>query len=218
MKEILTLSAEQRTDMGTRASRRLRSAGRVPAVIYGHQEAPVAVAVDQDALESAIRHHTRMMDIALGDRMERVLLTDVQHDVFGRDVIHADFIRVAMDEVVRIEVPVVMHGHAIGETHGGVTEQVLDTVEIECLPGDIPEEIRVVVTKLDVGESVHVRDLQAPENTKVVSDGDLLVLTVAQPTVHAAAVEEEAAPLAGEGEEPELIGRGKEEAEEEAEE
>lgn len=213
-KEILTLTAEKREKAGTRVSRRLRRTGRVPAIVYGHKQDPVTISVDHDELDALVRHHARMLDLALGEARERVLLSEVQHDTFGRDIIHADFIRVAMDEVITLSVPVVLHGRAVGEQHGGVTEQLMDEIEVECLPGDIPEEVTVVVTGLDVGDSVHVRDLQAPEKVRIVAEPSLLVVTIATPT-KAAEAEQPEAEAVEEAAEPEVIAKGKAEEEEE---
>ena len=216
MKEIVTLSSEKREGVGTRASRKLRDEGLVPAIVYGHKQAPQAVCVEQEALETAIRHRTRMLDLDFSGTKERVLLAEVQHDTFGIEVIHADFIRVAMDEIIRLGVPVVLRGKAKGEQHGGVTEQLMSEVDVECLPADIPESIILIVADLDVGNSVHVRELTAPAKVKIVSDPDQLVVTVALPKK---IVEEVvAAPVgeAAESSEPEVIikGKGEEEGEE----
>jgi len=211
MKDVLTLAAEKRESVGTRSSRRERAEGRVPAIIYGHKQDPQPVTVAHDALQAALRHHGRMLDLKLGRSTERVLLSDVQYDTYGTEVIHADFIRVAMDELVRVDVPVVLHGHAAGEQHGGVTEQLLTEVSVVCLPGDIPEEIRVVITALELGQSLHVGDLSAPQGVKIVADPSHLVLTIAAPT-KAVEPEAEVATEAVAGE-PELIARGAEEPE-----
>ena len=206
MKEVLSLAAEKRESVGTRSSRRERVKGRVPAIIYGHKQDPQPVTVAHDALQTALRHHTRMLDLELERSTQRVLLSDVQYDAYGTEVVHADFIRVARDEVVRVDVPVVLHGRAVGEQHGGVAEQLLPEVAVECLPGDIPEEIRVVIAALELGQSLHVADLAAPAGVKIVTDPSYLVLTIAAPTK---AVEPEAEVGAEAVEaEPELIARG----------
>ena len=218
MKKVPILAADKRDGVGTRVSRRLRRTGRVPAIVYGHKQEALPVAIDQDALEAAVRHHARMVDLKIGSLKERVLLAEVQHDTFGTEIIHADFIRVAMDELVRIEVPVVLHGRAIGEQHGGVTEQLMTAVEVECLPGDIPEEVTVVITELEVGQSRHVADLTAPDKVKIVSDPSMLVLTIATPTKAEEPVAAEVAAEAEAGaEEPEVITKGKGEVDETAE-
>ncbi|MBN2583534.1 MAG: 50S ribosomal protein L25 [Planctomycetes bacterium] len=209
MKDILTLVAEPRERTGTREARRVRDAGRVPCIVYGHKQEPVAITVDERELDTALRHHTRMLDLELAGKKDRVLLADLQHDTFNRGIIHADFLRVAMDEVIRVGVAIALRGKAKGEQHGGVTEQLMAEVEVECLPGDIPESITVIVADLDVGDSVHVSDLQAPTGVKVVSPATQLVVTVAM-TRSAVGETEAAAPGAEtEAEEPEVIARGK---------
>jgi large subunit ribosomal protein L25 len=169
----------------------------------------MAVAVEHDELETAIRHHTRMLDLSVEGQTERVLLSEVQHDTFGRDIVHADFIRVAMDELITLEVPIVLKGRAVGEQHGGVTDQVMTQVEVECLPADIPESITLIITELEVGQSVHVSDLAAPEKVKITSDPSLLVVTVALPKKVAEEAPVAEAAEGAEAAEPEVIAKGK---------
>jgi large subunit ribosomal protein L25 len=210
-----TLDVKARDVRGTRRCRRLRDAGEVPAVVYGHKEDPVPIQLRYEDLDAALRHHGRMFDLRLGDATERVLLKDVQYDALGSTVLHADFLRIAMDEKLTIEVPVETHG-AIKQEHA-VLQQTLDTVEVECLPADIPESITIEVAGLEIGDSLHVSDLEAPEGVEIVTDPEVVVVSV----THAAAEEaeeEEAVPetLLGAAEEPEVIG-AREEDEEAAE-
>jgi large subunit ribosomal protein L25 len=216
MKQVLTLEAQKREGLGTRASRRMRRTGLVPGILYGHKQAAVPIAVSHEALESALRHRTRMLDLSLEGKAERVLLSEVQYDSFGKDIVHADFIRVAMDELVRIKVPVVLKGKAKGEQHGAVTEQLLTEVEVECLPADIPESIPLIVADLDVGDSVKVSDLKAPDKVKIVTDPTYLVVTVAALKKEVEVAPAAAAVVVAGPEEPEVIARGKVEEEGEA--
>jgi large subunit ribosomal protein L25 len=219
MKEILTLAAEKREGLGTHVSRRLRGEGQVPCVVYGHKQAPATLAVDHTALRAAIRHHARMLDLALGGAKERVIIQAVQYDALGIDIVHADFVRVAMDELLRIAVPVETRGRAKGEQHGGVAELLMTTVEIECLPADIPESISVVVSELDIGDSILVNQLPVPPKAKIVSDPNHLVVTVAAPKkVEEAPVAAAAVAAEPGAAEPEVITRGKPEEGEEGEE
>lgn len=216
MKEIPTLAAEKRDGTGTRSSRRLRRGGRVPAIVYGHKKDPMPVSVDHDDLETVVRHQSRMLDLTLGKNAERVLLVDLQHDSLGREITHADFIRVAMDEVIHLDVPIVLRGQAKGEQHGGVTEQVLTRVTIECLPADIPDDIGHIISEMEIGDSVHVGDLVPPEKVKITSESTLLVVTVAVTKKAAAEAEvgDGAIGEEAEGDEPEVIAKGKDEGEE----
>ena len=215
MKEILTLTTQPRERVGTRDARRIRLTGRVPCIVYGHKQDPASVTVDQRELESAVRHHTRMIDLNIGGATERVLLSEAQYDTYGTAIIHADFLRVAMDEVIRVLVPVELRGHAKGEQHGGVTEQLLTEVEIECLPGDLPESIPLVVTDLEVGDSVHVGNLEPPAGVKITSNETLLVVTMAIARATVAAEDEAPVEEVEAAEEPEVIARGKGEEEQE---
>lgn len=219
MKDVETLAASPRNETGKRAARRMRADGRVPCVVYGHKEDPVSLTVNHYDLETLIRHNQRMLDLDVGGKTERVLITEIQHDTWNTEILHADFIRVAMDETIRLQVPIELKGHAKGEDEGGVREQQMTEVEVECLPGDIPESIIVSIAEMEVTDSLHVRDIEPPQGVTVVTDPDYLVVTIAQPTE---VVEEETEAAEGliEGaeEEPELIARGKEEAEEGAEE
>ncbi|NIA21703.1 MAG: 50S ribosomal protein L25 [Anaerolineaceae bacterium] len=209
MKEILTLAAQPREDSGTRHARRIRQAGRVPCIVYGHKQAPAPVTVEGRELEAAVRHHTRMIDLEVGGAKQRVLINEVQYDTFGTAIIHVDFLRVAMDEVIRVSVPIELRGHAKGEQHGGVTEQLLTEVAIECLPGNLPESIPLVVTDLEVGDSVHVSDLKPPPGIKITSSKTLLVVTVAVARAALAAEDEAPGEAAEAEEEPQVIARGK---------
>ena len=213
MKEILTLAAQPREHAGTRDARRIRQTGRVPCIVYGHKQDPAPVTVDQRELETAVRHQTRMMDLNVGGATERVLLSEAQYDTYGTAIIHADFLRVAMDEVIRVSVPVELRGHAQGEQHGGVTELLLTAVEIECLPGDLPESIPLVVTDMEVGDSVQVGNLEVPAGVKVTSNETLLVVTIAIARAAVAAEEEAPVEEIEVAEEPEVIVRGKGEEE-----
>ena len=208
-----TLTAKKRDAIGTKACQRLRQAGDVPAVVYGHQEDTVAIQVSAEDLEKALRSHSRMFDLKIGRKKESVLLKDLQHDAFGDHVIHADFVRVAMDEAIEIEVPITLKGAPKAEH--AVLQQTLDALEIECLPGDIPEQILCPVGTLQVGDSVTVADLQVPPEVKVLSDPETTVATLT-PAVVSEEAEEEAAAAAEAAAEPELIGREAEEEEEEA--
>lgn len=214
MKEIPTLAAEKRDGTGTRSSRRLRHDGRVPAIVYGHKQDPMSVSVDYSELETVVRQHSRMLDLTLGKNAERVLLVDLQHDALGRDITHADFIRVAMDEVIHLDVPIVLRGQAQGEQHGGVAEQVLTRVTVECLPADIPEEISHIISEMEIGDSVHVSDLVPPEKVTIASDPALLVVTVAVTKKAVAEGDEEAIDEEAEADGPEVIAKGKDEDEE----
>jgi large subunit ribosomal protein L25 len=211
-----TLQAKTREAQGTRACRKLRAEGQVPAVLYGHEEAPESVQVGRIELEDALRRRARMFELHLGAKKDMVLLKDVQYDAFGSDLVHADFIRVAMDEALRLEVPIQLKGQPKAEH--AVLQQTLPQVEIECLPKDIPEALIALVGDLKIGDVFHVSQLTVPAGVKIITEGDLIVATLSAILEEIAAPT--AAPVEGEGGvEPEVIGRkpGEEEGEEEEE-
>jgi len=204
-----TLRAKKREARGTKACRRLREAGQIPAIVYGHEQEPVAVQVSAEDLDRALRHRSRMFDIRLGRKKESVLLREIQHDAFGDEVIHADFVRVAMDEAIAIEVPITLKGKPRAE-HAAL-QQTLTSLEVECLPSDIPEEILVPVGDLEVGQSISVADLAIPESVKVLTDAETIVAALTLAAIEEVPVEEAAAAIEA-VEEPEVIGREEEAA------
>jgi large subunit ribosomal protein L25 len=203
------LHARKREASGTKACRLLRQSGEVPAVLYGHKEETVPIQVSLEELETALRHHTRILELRLGKKTENVLVREVQYDALGNEIVHADFLRVAMDEVVELRVAVVLKGAP--KIEHTVLQQTLDAVEIECLPANIPDAIVLNVADLKEGESKEVRDLVVPPGVKILTDPDIIVATLTK------AAEEEvvaAAPAEVGAAEPELIGRKPEEVEE----
>jgi len=207
-----TLKATKREASGTKACRRLREQGEVPAILYGHEEEPVPIQIHKDEFDRALRHHARMFDLKVGRKKNTVLLKEVQYDAMGDEVVHADFIRVAMDEAVTLEVPIELKGTPKAEH--SVLQQTLDHLEIECLPSDIPEAIVVAVADLEIGQNIHVGDMEMPEGVTALTDPETIVVTLTAAAAEAAGVEEEAALVAEGAEEPEVIGK---EPEEEAE-
>lgn len=208
-----TLHAKKREASGTRACRRLRAEGEVPAVLYGHKEETVALQVSVDDLEKALRHHARMLELQVDDRKDTVLLRAVQYDALGDEIVHVDFVRVAMDETITLEVPIQLKGKP--KVEHAVLQQTLGVLKIECLPSNIPDAIVVPAANLTLGQSIHVGDIVPPEGIKIVTDSEIIVATLT-----AAAAEEAIEAVAVEGEtsaEPEVIGRKAEPDEEEAE-
>ncbi len=215
MAEQLMLSAKPRTEKGSRRSRRLRRHGQIPGVIYGHKEATVPVTVDDEALRSLIRHNVRVVDVQLDGKTEKCLIREVQWDAFGREVVHVDLTRVSLDERIRVMVPLQLRGTAKGLETGGVLEQPLHQVEVECLAISVPESLRVNVHELQIGQVIHLKDLTPPAGVKVFGDPEAVVVQVVKKLEEAPPAPAEAAP-AGPAE-PEVIGRKvaeKEEAEE----
>ncbi len=211
------LQVERRTQVGTRAVHKLRKEGKMPAVIYGHKEETLAISVPEKDFREAMQAGAKMFLIRCDDKEQSALLKETQYDTFGDNVLHADFIRVAMDEEVTVEVFIELRGNPVGVTQGGVLEQILRTVEVKCLPAAIPEKLTLDVSKLEVGDNLALKDTEFPSGVKIAHDDPNT--TVAQ--VKMVVVKEEEAPVEEEevsGKEPEVIVKKAKEEEGEKEE
>src|SRR5215831_2995753 len=220
MKSV-ALSAFPRT-LGRRAgAKRLRTAGRIPAVIYGRQAKPQNLEVQAREMENLIHHsisENLLVDLEVKDdpRPKRLaLVQEVQHHALSGKVLHVDFHEVAENEKVTVMVPVETVGEAVGvKTGGGVLEHVLFRVRARGFPKDLPEQITVDVTHLNVGQAVHLGEIQAPPGVELVGDKGIPVIAVAAPRTEeeeAAEAAEAAAAVPGE---VEMIKEKKEEGEE----
>lgn len=202
---------KSRSELGTRANRRVRAAGFVPGVIYGHKEAVLPITLPKKELVGHLTHGTHVFDLSLDGKSEKVLIKEVQYDHLGMEVIHVDFARVSLDEKVQVTVPLELKGTPKGEADGGVLQQLISELEVECLVTEIPDVIRYNVTEMKLNDVVHVKDLQLPAGVKALQDEDQIVVQLKEVS------EEEAAPAAeGETAEPEVIGRKAEDEEPEA--
>jgi len=210
----MKLAASKRTQHGTNECRRLRKSGVVPGNVYGHHIAPVAISVPRETLLPVVRAGTRIVDLEMDGTTEKAMFREVQWDTFGMYVHHFDLVRINPDERVVVEVPIELKGTAAGVLAGGLLEQNLRHLELECLAIEIPDSIVVRVNDLVIGQAILVRDIELPPNTKCFNVPDALIVQVVEVVV----TEEEpavAAAEAGPGE-PEVIGRKPdEEAEEE---
>lgn len=202
MSEIL-LSA-QRREAGRSNARVLRRQGIVPGVYYYHGEEPIPVAATELALRPLIyTAESHVVRLRLDDGVEKTcVLKDISFHPLSDRPTHFDLQGVAADEKIRVEVPVALVGQSIGHRDGGVVDFVLHKVEIECLPGDLPEHIEVDITNLAIGDAVHVGDLTSDKYAFVAApDATIVAVT------HSRAGGGDAADVAGE---PELVGKGKE--------
>lgn len=203
MAESLVLAIEKRDGRGSRTARKLRAEGHVPGVVYGHKEETISVLVAANALLSAVRHGARVVDLRSGEGLQKAQIAELQWDHLGMELLHVDFRRVAADERIHVTVPVEVRGIAPGVTAGGVLDQPIHTLSVECLADSVPESIRINVNELQLGGAIHVRDLHLPPNVKVLADPDAIVVHVTAPQ----AEPEAAAAPGAEQAEPEVIGR-----------
>lgn len=184
-----TLKASIREERGKGPARRLRAAGRVPAVVYGHGDATRELSVNAHELERLFAHITvenTLINLEIEDQPAvPVLVREVQAHPFRPELIHVDFYQVHAGERISVEVPIRLVGTPTGVRMGGILDQMLHDLEIRCLPDQIPEAIEVDVAGLAIGESLHVRDLALPPGVAPEIDGERTVCSVVAPTVAA---------------------------------
>jgi large subunit ribosomal protein L25 len=183
MAETPVLTTQPRKGNGSREAQRLRKTGSTPAIVYGHKETPETIAVSREELDFALRHHARMLELQLSGKKQLVLIQDVQYDHLGKDILHADFLRVSATDTIHLTIPVELRGVAIGTKGGGVLIQPLHNLHIECLVSARPESIRVKIDDLQLGQAIHIRELQIPEGVKILHDPEAVVVQVKQPAV-----------------------------------
>jgi large subunit ribosomal protein L25 len=213
-----TLEALRRHDRGKNAARRLRAAGRIPAVVYGpprdgHSPAAVPIAVDPRALLRILHSESganTLIRLRVDGGETRVMVKEYQLDPVTHRLLHADFYELAMDKAISVTVPIQLKGEARGvKQQGGLLDFVTREIQVQCLPADIPEHIAVDVTELMLNQAIRVRDLAPNPKWKPLTDGDVMIVHVVLPKAEAAAAAEaEAAPAAAPAE-PEVIKKGK---------
>lgn len=187
------LAVELRDGTGKGVTRKIRRAGRVPAVIYGHGKATLSLSLDPKSLESILKASDAGVNTLIGLEGDSaisgktVLVKELQRDPIDGFLMHADLFEVDPEEKIAISVPVHVVGTAEGITMGGILDHALREVELECLPSAIPDAIELDVTALSLGDSIHVRDLVVGEGISVRTHEELPVVSVILPTV----VEEE---------------------------
>ena len=216
----VTLEVSRREEAGKSIARKLRQQGRVPAVVYGGHREPVAISVDRKVVTDLIQkseHGVRsifLLKMAGTDQQRHAMIKDVQINPLTRKMEHIDFVRVLMDEVVRVTIPIHVTGSAPGVKAGGMLDTQIRDLHVECLPSAIPDSFEVDISGLEMHNYIRVADLKLPEGVKVLDDPDRVVVGVthlraeAEP-VAATPLEEGAVPA-----EPEVIARGKKPEEE----
>ncbi len=215
MAKQVKLKAEPRTNVGRSAVRKLRARGLIPAVIYGGNDKPQPLQVATREINAMMSHASGEnvlveLEIAGQGSSRTALVQEVQHSPLGGEIRHVDFHAVSMDEMIQAEVPLEPVGIPVGvKTFGGLLEQSLRVLAIECLPGDLPDRITVDVSQLNIGDSIHVRDIQFPSGVTPKVPPDLTAFSVLAPVVEEEAPVAEAEAAAG----PEVITEKKEEGE-----
>ncbi len=216
MSEEFNILVHTREESGKNASRRIRAAGNIPAVLYGAERPTVPIVVPRRTIQEVFRHGASENTIFLlrraeSDQERHARIRELQVDPVTREVMHIDFQRVLMDQTLRVSVPVEPVGTAKGvKDEGGVLDFVTREVEVECLPGVIPEMIQVNVEPLSIGDNVTAGELTLPKGVELTEDVDRVIVSVAYPDRIEEAAEEGEELLEAVQEEPELIGRHKE--------
>jgi large subunit ribosomal protein L25 len=217
--ETNVLEAQPREAGTKNDARRVRREGKIPAVVYGAGQGSLAISVDPRVVTRILNSetgHNTIFDLTLNGDKTKAMIVDWQYDPIKGKLLHIDLKRIALDKVLTVNVPIFLVGEAVGvKQEGGILEQMLREVEVECLPGDIPSHIDADVTQLTFGKVLRVSDLPHSEKLKFITDEN-------QPVAHITSVKEEVAPTpeaaaeaAAAPAEPEVIKRGKQEAEEE---
>ncbi|MFW5809486.1 MAG: 50S ribosomal protein L25/general stress protein Ctc [Halanaerobium sp.] len=213
-----SIEAELRTETGKGAARKIRRNGLIPGVVYGRGNEPRSIKIDPLDIEKLLQSNAIFDLTFVGEDGEEstVIIKDYQKDVIKQDLLHVDFQFISMDEKITVSVPMHLEGEAVGVRDGGVLQQLLREIEIDTLPAEIPEEITIDISELEVGESLSVADLDLPEGIDLVTDSDEVIVTVVTPTE--LAEEDEETEEEEEFLEPEVIGEEDEEEGEEEEE
>jgi len=194
------LNAKIRQQIGSNAVKGVRRAGLIPAVLYGHGLENVNLSIPADELTTAIRRGGQMVNLK-GDVDDSALISDVQWDTFGIDVLHVDLTRVSATEAVQVAVPIELRGEAPGVKEGGVIDHAAHEIRLECPAGKIPTKIEVSINSLGLTESLKMSDIELPEGSQLLSSPDKVVVHCFAPA-EVPEEEEEAVAV-----EPEVIGR-----------
>jgi large subunit ribosomal protein L25 len=177
MGKSLLLKAEIREHTGSKAVQKVRQQSRIPAIVYGHKQEPVAISLDAHNFVEGLHHGHRLIDVEIGRKKEKMIVKDLQYDHLGKNIIHADLMRVDVTEMVKVTVPIELKGMAKGTHEGGIVEEHADHLEIECRANDIPETIVVSVKEVHVGDALHSGDIELPQGVKLAGSPGTLIVT-----------------------------------------
>lgn len=217
----LTIKCEKRDVFGKNASRRLRREGKVPAVLYGRNEPTTHLVIQKKDIFGILRSESgenTIFKTSFDSEYKDTMIKEFQADPVTDEILHIDLILIAMDKAVRVSVPIIVAGEAVGvKTEGGFVELITREVEVECLPEDIPEHIEVDISDLHLHQSIKIEEMKFPKGVENMSDPQTLVVLIEAPAKEEEIVkeeeEEEEVEVMAEGEQPEVIKKEKEEEE-----
>ena len=177
MPDTIVLKAEARKEVGTKHAAILRKEKRLPAIVYGHKQDPIGISLDTREFLDYLHHGHRLFETKIGKQTETLLVKELQYDHLGKNVIHADLVRVDLTETVKVTVPIELRGTSKGSHESGIIDEHLDHLEIECTVQSIPEMIEVSIKEVDVGDAIHAGQIELPEGAKLITNPDALILT-----------------------------------------
>ena len=196
--DTMQLNSEIRVQTGKGAARRLRSAGKLPAILYGAETEPMMLAMEYSELEKTLKGRAAeniIFDLTINggkkSQSKKVMIKELQRDPVKRDYLHVDLFEISMAKELEVEIPLDLLNTPIGVDEGGILQHIRREVKAACLPEDLVDKIEVDVSGLDIGQSLHVRDISFPPGLKPLDDEDLTVVTVVAPTVTVEVEEEE---------------------------
>ena len=192
------LSARVRKDKGKETARRLRRNNQIPAIFYGPKTEPVMLTVDHEELHRITKHGSSdniLLDLQLqsdkGTENRKAILKDLLIDPIKGSYLHADFYEISMEKEITVNIPIHLNNTPVGVSNGGILQHIKRDLTISCLPGKLVDSLDVDVSNLEVGDSIHIRDIDLPEGIQTAEDESLTVAVVAAPTVIQEPVEEE---------------------------
>ncbi len=189
--ETLEIQADARDAGSKQKARRLRRAGKIPAILYGPKTEPLSLELDKKEFSSRVAglegsHLVRLKSAAASLAEKVALVKEMQYHPISGDVTHADLYEVDLTAKIQVHVPLHFVGKAAGVVRGGILQPIVREIEVECLPLDIPEFFNVEVSELDIGDSIHIEDLSMPEGVTAVAESNLALVAVVPPTVEEA--------------------------------
>jgi large subunit ribosomal protein L25 len=195
MAEAVTIEVQPRDPQknkgtGSRVSRKLRAQGRVPAIVYGHKQAPQPISLSREDVQMLLKRGTHMTQLNIHGQGEMALIRAVQWDYLGKEIIHLDFFRVSAEETITTDVPLELHGTPIGLSEGGMIEQPTHAIPITCKATELPESIRVEVGHLHIEGMIHVKELTLPPGLSTPADPDMVLVHIVPKTHGGAAAPE----------------------------
>lgn len=177
MSDRTVFKADVRQETGSKVAAKLRKQGKMPAIVYGHGKDSIAVALDSHAFVGGLHHGVRLLDLDMDGKSETVMIKELQYDHLGKDVIHADLVRVNLAEKVTVSVAVELKGIAVGAGEGGMVDQQLTMIEVECGAGNIPQSVTVPIKALAIDDVIHASDIELPAGVTLVTDADTVVVS-----------------------------------------